>query len=128
MLQLRSAAALARALDQPIDHDLRALLADRAAQLAPEGLTDTCIAVVEPGEGINDVAAEIGYPVTEEGEPTFEWALLHPGGWIEAVWSFGEVTHVVIAQDDERADAALLALFRANAVDAPVAVAVPSAG
>lgn len=128
MIQIRGAAAMVRALDQPLDPYLRTLLTLRAAQLGPKGFDDAWIALVEPADGIADVAAEIGYPVTEEGQPTFEWALLHPGGWIEAVWSFGDLTHVVIAQDDDQADAALITLFRDNAVEATAAVAAREVG
>lgn len=119
---------MARALTQPLDEHLHALLEERAAQLGPDGFNDTCIAIVELGEGIDKVAAEIGYPVTDEGEPTFEWVLLHPGGLIEVAFSFGDMTHVVIAQDEDRADAALIALFRGHAIEAPATEATRKAG
>jgi len=114
MLQLRSSVALARALDQPIDPDLRELLALRIGQLGLEELADTAwFAIVQPGDTVGDVEAELGFPLSMEGEPTFEWMQAHAGGIYELTFIFSDDhAHVLLVQERGGIDASLLALCR----------------
>ena len=88
MLIIRNAADLARALDSPIDPQLKHLLALRRDQL----LTDTGgdhelgdlvqFVAVEPNDTIAAVETATGFPLFTE--PAFEWVQDH-GGWFEGI-------------------------------------------
>ncbi len=109
MLSITSSVALARALDQPIDPHLRALLALRLSQIDVPDMADVArFAVVQPGDGVADVEAELGSPLTYGGEPCHDWLLPHPGGTYEVAFDFGELVHVVVVQDRPGVDPAEL--------------------
>lgn len=94
-----TAAALARALDQPLDPALRALLVTRRDQLGSHVEEAARFIVVEPPDTLADVEAAVGFPIAIEGEPTWEWTQRHGGGWVEIV---------VVLSDDGPADVVLV--------------------
>jgi integrase len=128
MLIIDSSAALARALDQPIDPNLKRLLALRRDQLAEYEDDLINFVVVQPGDTIADVGGALGFspfvsfvdgtPFGEPGySPPFEWCADH-GGLFEApiIFSDDGAGVVLIVQNKDGMDADLLALMRAYAV------------
>ena len=88
MLIIRNAADLVRALDSPIDPQLKRLLAIRRDQL----FTDTGgdyelgelvqFVVAQPHDKVAVIEKDIGFPLFTE--PAFEWVQDH-GGWLEGI-------------------------------------------
>lgn len=77
-------AALRRAaFDATLDPHLRAVLRLRLEQL---GGACAHFYVVPPGDGVADAEAAVGFPLTIDGQPSWEWLERHPGGWAEAVF------------------------------------------
>lgn len=130
MLSIRSTAAMTRALEMPLDMNLRALLLRRRSQLIEYDHQDigdlANFIIVQEGDRLDEVEAELGFPVLtnlvdgsrygEPGyEPSWEWIERHPG-WFEAVFvltddGFGWVLFV---QDAAGIDADLLSLCRSQ--------------
>lgn len=113
MLTLTTRAAIcAAALDARLDVHLRALLRFRYEQL---GGTGACFHVAQPGDTLADAEAAVGWPMTEEGEPCWEWCKHHPGGWHEVTFVLSDdgPAQVLIAGSD--ADPAILNVIRAHA-------------
>ena len=62
-------AALARALDQPLDPDLRRFLTTRLAELGEHVWEAARFIVVEVGDTLAEAEAAIGFPFLLDGEP-----------------------------------------------------------
>jgi hypothetical protein len=94
--------------DPGADLGLRALLARRFEQI---GGTGAIFYVAEPCDGAEDVETAIGWPLTQEGEPCYEWSELWPGGWLEIAFFLADdgPAHILLAHDGS----ALGALVRA---------------
>ncbi|MDT0507446.1 hypothetical protein [Novosphingobium sp. MMS21-SN21R] len=132
MLSLTDAPSIQRVMAQPLDPRLRTLLAERLSIAAKAGLQDlTHIVVVQPGDTIEDLKAEIGFsPVCnpidgsafgQEGfEPYWAW-LADLGGWYELIHTIGDSGYAItlLVSKTDRVPAELLAMCAA-------CVAVPS--
>lgn len=128
MLSIRSTAAMARALELPLDITLRVLLIRRMSQLTEYDDYDLSelahFLVVQQGDTAIEVEAELGFPVLTnfvdgrrfgdpDFEPSWEWLEDH-GGWFEIVFvltddGFGWVLFV---EDRAGVDPELLGLCR----------------
>jgi hypothetical protein len=88
MLIITDAAALARALDSPLDPVIRTLLVRRWEQLRADTGGDyelgelVQFVVVEADDEIAAIEADIGFPLFTE--PAFEWVQDHDG-WLEGI-------------------------------------------
>lgn len=117
MLNITDTAALARALDSPIDHLARDLLRQRCDQLLEDTggeyeLGDLAhFIVVEAHDAVPDIEAAAGYPLVTS--PVFEWVADH-GGWYEAVTILSDDGFgiVLFVPDSDEVDRSLLALLR----------------
>lgn len=122
---IRTAEALARAIETPPDEQLRTLLADRAGSLTDYSEYDFSelaeILIVDAGDGLPDVERTYGEPLVAEGLLAFPVeSIVRHAGWYEALWiksdeGFGLVLFV---QDHPMTDAALLAACAAALRDA----------
>ena len=118
MLIIDSTVAMARALERPIDEDLRRLLTLRRDQLARNSDDDlgtlALFIVVAPGECIFTIEAAAGYPVITTA--AFEWVQRH-GHWFEAVAILSDdgFATVLLVPDYEGVDMSLLDLIRGDA-------------
>lgn len=84
MLTLTDPAAVRRAARDPeLDPHLRAVLRLRLRQT---GDADAHFHVAEAGDAIADAEAAVGFPVTLEGEPAWEWIERHHGGISEVAF------------------------------------------
>jgi hypothetical protein len=116
MILIRTAEALARAIDTPPDNELKQLLAARAESLADYGEYDFSdlaeFLIAQSRDRLPDVEHAYGQPLVREGCFVFAVeTITRHGGWYEAVCiqsddGFGLMLFV---QDDPRTDAALLA-------------------
>lgn len=100
MLSLPDAAALEAALDQLLDGDLNAILAERFEQIAAQGLGDlTHIIVIQTGDTEEDIIEDCGWsplvhPIDgtryrdSEFQPYWAW-LRDLGGWYELIHPVG---------------------------------------
>lgn len=81
MISITNSAALARALDSPIDSALKRLLLLRRDQLLSDtdyDLADLAhLICVEPADTIAEIEAAAGYPIVTS--PAFEWVMDHDG-------------------------------------------------
>lgn len=115
---IRTWPELAAWLERPADPETAALLRLRRDQLMDCGdLTDIgTFAIVEPGDPLADIELALGFPVTMDGSPTWEWVLRH-SSIFEApiILSDDGFGHVLIVPDADGIDPHLLALCRANA-------------
>lgn len=120
MLIIEGGAALARALETPMHPQLKALLRLRRGQLLDDGFADVsglirflCIC---PGDALAAVEEAAGFPLTQDGEPTFEWCLDH-GAILEApvILSDDGSGFVLFVLNDDRVDPALIDLLRTHA-------------
>ncbi|MBB3909727.1 hypothetical protein [Sphingomonas desiccabilis] len=127
MLIIDSTAAMASALDQPLDEHLMMLLTTRRDQLnGSDDLGETArFLVVEPRDSLAEVEAAIGFPlVTDIADgiclddpdtvPSWEWAEHHEGGWIELAFIFSDdgAADVLLVNDREGGDPDLIDLLR----------------
>ncbi len=133
MLVIDSSAAMVRALDQPIDPDLKYHLALRGSQLADDhhdlGEHVRFVAVA-PGDTLDEIEAALGFPVATNlvdgsrlGQPGFtpswEWAERHRGGWTELAFVLADdFAAVLLVPDRDGIDPTLTGLCRDHA--APV--------
>ena len=123
MRKIDSSAAMARALDSPIDQDLKRLLALRHDQLLADtdGAYDlgalVHIIVVEPNDTVAEIETAAGYPVVTD--PAFEWVQQH-SGWFEAVTILSDDGFgiALFVPDRNDTDPALLALLREQVISA----------
>jgi len=133
MILIDTDAALARALDQPLDPDLKRLLAHRRDQFrSPTTPLETVarFAIVEPSDTAMSAQADFGMTFMSNlvdnstfGDPDFapssEWMLDH-GRWIETVFILSDdgFADVLWVPNSDSIDADLIALFRAFATPA----------
>lgn len=114
MIHIRTAEALARAIETPPDYKLRTLLAARAVSLADYSEYDFSelmeIVIVQVGDRLPDIERSYGEPMVAEGLLAFPVeSIVRNAGWYEALWiksddGFGLVLYV---QDHPMTDAAL---------------------
>lgn len=122
MLIIDTPAALARALDQPLDPDLRRLLELRREQ-AGAGLEAARFIIVEVADTTASVEAAIGFPLLlhDGGDvaPAWEWAERHDGGWIEVVFVLSDdgPADVLLVPERDGTDADLINLLHLHAAD-----------
>ena len=66
-------------LEQPANINIAALLRPRRDQLIECGdLTEIgTFVIVEPGDGLADMELALGFPITMDGSPTWEWVIRH---------------------------------------------------
>lgn len=87
MISIRSSADLARALDEPLDPAMRALLTLRRDQLTGGGDVDlgdlAHFILARCSDTLPLIVAETGFPLTGDEAP-IEWVQRHPGGILEA--------------------------------------------
>lgn len=119
MINITDSAAFARAMDSPIDPELRRLLLLRRDQL----LTDTGgdyelgnlvqLIVIEPQNAVAEIEVAANYPLITD--PAFEWVLDH-GGWLEGVTILSDDGYgiVLFVPVDEAIDPAVLAVMRSH--------------
>lgn len=119
MINIPDSAAFARAMDSPIDPELRRLLRLRRDQLLADAgdcdLRDLVqFIVVQPGDKVTAIELAASYPLI--ADPAFEWAVDH-GGWYEAVTILSDDGFgiALFVPDDEAIDAAVLNAVRAQA-------------
>lgn len=120
MIKIDSWDALARAIDQPADPTLKALLISRREQLAgcaAELSELAIIIVVEGGDSLDMVEERIGLPIVANlvdgsrlGEsdfmPSWEYAQRHASGWTEIVFVLSDdgIGHVILVPDADGID------------------------
>lgn len=113
MLIIDTAAAMAHALDRPLDPDFRQLLTLRRDQAGDAAR----FIVVQPGDTIISIEEAIGFPVMlhdgDDAAPAWEWAQRHDGGWIEVVFVLSDdgPADVLLVPDRDGTDADLIALL-----------------
>lgn len=109
------------ALLQPLDPQLRDLLAGRIDDAVALGLDDrTHFVVVQPGDTEGDLIAAMGFsPLVSriDGihlQPDWDW-IEHHEGWIELVYTMGaDFAFIVFVQDAQGVLPELLELCRAG--------------
>ncbi|TPG13197.1 hypothetical protein [Sphingomonas oligophenolica] len=117
MLVIDSTIAMARAMERPIDDDLKRLLTLRRDQLTHNTDDDlgtlALFIVVAPGDSLSTIEARAGYPVITTG--AVEWVQQH-GHWFEAVAILSDdgFATVLLVQDEYGIDPQLLACLRAE--------------
>lgn len=115
---IRTWEQLAEWLERPTNPDIAALLKLRRDQLIDCGdLTEIgTFAIVQSGDTSGDIVMALGFQVTVDGTPTWEWVARHGAIW-EAPFILSDdgFGHVLIVPDAEGIDPQLLALCRANA-------------
>lgn len=118
MLIIRNWEELADWLARPIHPDIASLLQIRRDQLKEyDELMDIgTFAIVEPGDTLANIELALGFSITVDGSPTWEWVLRH-GAIFEAplILSDDGFGHVLIVPDTEGIDPVLLALCREHA-------------
>ena len=110
MLTLTDRDALRRAARDPtLDPHLRAVLRLRHDQ------PDAHFHVVECGDALADAEAAVGFPLTLDGAPAWEWLERHPGGWLEVVFVLSDdgPAQVLLTPDASP----IAGLLRAHAAD-----------
>lgn len=114
---IRTWEQLADWLERPTNPDIAALLKLRRDQLMDCGdLTEIgTFVIVEPGDALADLELALGFPITTDGSPTWEWVMRH-GSIFEApiILSDSGWGHVLIVPDVEGIHPRLLALCRAH--------------
>jgi hypothetical protein len=120
MLIINDAATFSRALDSPIDPDLKRLLLMRHDQLLSD--TDGAYAIgdlahfviVDPSDTVMEIEAGIGFPLITS--PAFEWVAHHAGHY-EAVTIYSDSGWgiALFVPDQNDVDQTLLSLLRDEA-------------
>ena len=116
MLTLTDRRALRLAVHDPtLDPAVRAVLALRLGQL--DGDEAATFHVAGAGDNLVDAEAVVGWPLTMDGEPQWEWALCHPGGITELAFVLSDdgPAEVLLVPDRPGVGAALLELCRQHA-------------
>ena len=111
MLSIADGGSLARALKLPIALKLKQLLIERRDQLGHEIFNEARFVIVQPGDSVNALEAELGFSVfqnpadgTRFGEPDFtpgsEWIAYH-GFCFEMVFILDDsgFAHVVLVEN-----------------------------
>ncbi len=96
MYDLADMDGLRAVLDQPLDRNLHALLADRLSDTLHCGLEDhTHVLVIEEGDAESAVIAAIGFSPLRSRidgtpeQPDWDWIERHEGGWYEVLYCVG---------------------------------------
>lgn len=118
MLNIANSAALARALDSPLDDAIKRLLITRRDQLAEYVESDigelAQWLVIEPGDSIADIENAAGFPIITD--LTFEWVMDHSGLFeLPTILSDDGFGVVLIVPEVEGIDPALLIVCREHA-------------
>lgn len=118
MLNIMNSAALARALDSPLDNVIKHLLITRRDQLAEHIECDigelAQWIVIEPGDSVADLEKAAGFPIITD--PAFEWVLDHGGLFeVPTILSDDGFGVVLIVPDVDGIDPVLLTLCREHA-------------
>lgn len=112
---IRTWTELADWLARPSDPDIASLLQRRRDELLGCGELNEIgtFAIVEPRDALADIELALGFPITTDGSPTWEWVMRH-GSIFEApiILSDSGWGHVLIVPDAEGIDPRLLALCR----------------
>ena len=106
MLTLTDRASLRRAIRDPaLGPRLRAVLRLRFEQLGGPGAH---FHVAGPGDALADAQVAVGWPLAIDGEPQWEWAERHPGGFTELVLILSDdgPAQVLLVPDGASADLA----------------------
>ena len=127
MLSITDGGSLARALNLPIDHRLKRLLARRCKQLGGDIADQARFVVVQPGDSLKAIDKKLGFSVFQNagdgtwfGDPDFtpgwEWLEDH-GHCFELVFIFDDsgFAHVVLVQNSPMQNRRLRALCLAYA-------------
>ena len=87
MLTIIDGGSLTRALTMPIDPRLRRLLSERRDQLGGDIASEVRFVIVQPGDTLDALERELGFPVLGDPEGSFgcEWVEDH-GTFYEALW------------------------------------------
>lgn len=113
MLTLTDRDALRRAIRDPaLDLHLRAALLLRFEQMGGAGAD---FHVLQPGDALADAEAAVGFPLTLDGAPCWEWAERHPGGWNEVVLILSDDGPAQVLLVPDGADSSILDLLRGHA-------------
>jgi hypothetical protein len=89
--------------EMPLDARVRRLLRLRRDQLA-EHIEDAAqFLVADERDSLSDIEALIGFPITDEGEPCFEWIVDHGEGLFELVFilSDGDPAQVLLVAESQ---------------------------
>lgn len=116
MIVIRTAEDMARALDSPLDPELKSMLQghrDRLVELEDYPLEDLALFVVaQPGDTVAELELGLDGPVLTDSEFAFgpEFVCQH-GNWIEAVFVFSDDGYglVLLVSTAEGTDPVLLA-------------------
>jgi hypothetical protein len=114
MLTLTDRGALRRAIRDPaLDPHLRAVLRLRYDQLGGVGAD---FHLIQTGDSLADVEAAVGFPMTVEDMPMWEWTRRHAGEIVEVTFILSDdgPAQVLLVPDD--ADPAITDLLREHAV------------
>lgn len=113
MLTLTDRGALRGAIRDPsIDPHLRAVLRLRFDQL---GGTGASFHVVGNTDLLADAEAAVGFPMTLEGEPAWEWIERHPGGITEVVFVLSDDGPAQVLLVPSDADSSIINLLQEHA-------------
>ncbi|RYG89850.1 MAG: hypothetical protein EON59_00980 [Alphaproteobacteria bacterium] len=126
MINITDAAAFARALDSPLDPNLKRLLLLRRDQLLTDTggeyeLGDLVQFIIAENDSVAAIEAAANYPIITE--PAFEW-VAHHGTHYESVTILSDDGFgiALFAADRQGVDPTLLAVLRAHVTqDAPIA-------
>ena len=120
MLTITDGGSLTRALRMPIDFYLKQLLIERRDQLGCD-ITDLArFIVAQPGDSLEALDAELGFPGLSDSEASFgcEWVADH-GHLYEAVWILTDCgfAHVILVPKQQGIDPELLRLCGLHVTD-----------
>ena len=114
MLTVTDGVSLTRALRTSIDPRLKQLLTGRVQQLGVEDLSTAArFEIVEPGDSLNGLEKELGFPISGDPEHSFgpEWIADH-GSFFEVLWLLSDdgYAHVALITKQPGIDPRLLEL------------------
>jgi len=121
MLTITDGGSLSRALSSSLDPSIKRLLSRRCKQLGGDIRDQACFIIVQPGDTLQSLEAELGFRVSGDPELTLrpEWVANHGGVVLEAVWILTDCgyAHVVAVPKRRAIDPKLVELFTALASD-----------
>ncbi|WBH15285.1 hypothetical protein [Sphingomonas radiodurans] len=113
MLTLNDRGALRGAIRDPsLDPRVRAVLRLRFDQL---GGTGAAFHVVGNADLVADAEAAVGFPMTLDGEPCWEWLERHPGGITEIVFVLSDDGPAQVLLVPGNADPSITSLLQEHA-------------
>ncbi len=117
MLRIDTTTELTYANNELRDPYVQRLLTTRRDQLGDHMEEAARFLIVEPPDTLGDVEAAIGFPLTIDGEPTWEWIERHDGGWTEIVFILSDdgPADVLLVPTETDLDADLIALLQRHA-------------